>query len=94
MIPTEPIGSIPRPPALLTALSGHASGAIGDTELAAAQSEAGARDDQTTEATVSPASDGDRPTELRHLPDHRVEDLAPDGAVIPSPTGTRAGCPD
>jgi 5-methyltetrahydropteroyltriglutamate--homocysteine methyltransferase len=39
-IPTEPIGSIPRPPDLLAAMAGHERGEISDTELAAAQDEA------------------------------------------------------
>jgi methionine synthase II (cobalamin-independent) len=39
-IPTEPIGSIPRPPGLLAAMAGHERGEISDTALAAAQDEA------------------------------------------------------
>ncbi|GLZ35220.1 5-methyltetrahydropteroyltriglutamate--homocysteine methyltransferase [Lentzea sp. NBRC 105346] len=39
-IPTEPIGSIPRPASLLTALGDHAAGRIGDDGLAAQVSDA------------------------------------------------------
>ena len=39
-IPTEPIGSIPRPPELLAAMAGHERGEVSGTELAAAQDEA------------------------------------------------------
>lgn len=36
-IPTEPVGSVPRSSELLTAMTRHASGAISDAELGAAQ---------------------------------------------------------
>ena len=39
-IPTEPIGSIPRPPELLDAMASHERGEISDAELAAAQDKA------------------------------------------------------
>ncbi len=39
-IPTEPIGSIPRPPELLSAMAAYDCGEIGDAELAAAQYQA------------------------------------------------------
>ena len=39
-IPTEPIGSIPRPPVLLDAMAGYERGEVSDTELAAARGDA------------------------------------------------------
>ncbi|MGV4925836.1 hypothetical protein [Streptomyces sp. BHT-5-2] len=35
-VPTEPIGGVPRPAELLTAMAAHAAGRIGDDELAGA----------------------------------------------------------
>ncbi|MCG5218976.1 cobalamin-independent methionine synthase II family protein [Streptosporangium sp. KLBMP 9127] len=88
-IPTESIGSIPRPPALLTALSEHASGAIGDTELAAAQSEAVA--DTITRLTrlgcpVLVDGEQSKPSFVTY-PISGLEHLASDGAVIPFADG-------
>ena len=39
-IPTEPIGSIPRPPQLLSAMVDHSAGEISDEQLHAVQGEA------------------------------------------------------
>ncbi|MEU9889658.1 cobalamin-independent methionine synthase II family protein [Sphaerisporangium sp. NPDC051011] len=88
-IPTEPIGSIPRPPALLAALSGHAEGKIGDAELAARQDEAIADTMARLEQAGSPVLvDGEqsKPSFVTY-PLAGLTTLAPDGAVIPFADG-------
>jgi 5-methyltetrahydropteroyltriglutamate--homocysteine methyltransferase len=61
LIPTEPIGSIPRPPGLLAAMHEHATGRISDAELHAAE-EAALRDTiERFEQTGSPViTDGEQ----------------------------------
>lgn len=88
-IPTEPIGSIPRPAALQTALAAHAQGRTSDAELAALQ-------DQATADTLSKLEqlgcavlvDGEqsKPSFVTY-PIAGLPGLAADGAVIPFADG-------
>src|SRR3954453_11785365 len=84
-IPTEPIGSIPRPPELMEAVAGGASQAELDERY-----EAALRDTiERLEATGSPViSDGEQ-TKLSFItyPLAGLETLAPDGIVIPFEDG-------
>ncbi|GAA3103056.1 cobalamin-independent methionine synthase II family protein [Streptosporangium carneum] len=88
-IPTEPIGSIPRPPALLAALAAHSEGRIGDDELAARQAEAVADTIARLERTGSPVLvDGEQSKpSFATYPIAALEGLSPDGAVIPFADG-------
>ncbi|MFC6084786.1 cobalamin-independent methionine synthase II family protein [Sphaerisporangium aureirubrum] len=83
-IPTEPIGSIPRPPALLAAMSGG-----GETELAAAQAAAVADTISRLEAIGCPVLvDGEQSKpSFATYPITGMAGLAPDGAVIPFADG-------
>jgi 5-methyltetrahydropteroyltriglutamate--homocysteine methyltransferase len=95
MIPTEPIGSIPRPPALLAAMAGHAQGEVSDTELAAAQDEAIRDTIRRFEETGSPViSDGEqaKPSFVTY-PIAGLANLAPDGIVIPFADGHQRQLP-
>jgi 5-methyltetrahydropteroyltriglutamate--homocysteine methyltransferase len=84
-IPTEPIGSIPRPPQLLAAMSGGAS----PRELDALFDEAVRDTIARFEATGSPIiSDGEqRKPSFVTYPLHGLATLAADGAVIPFADG-------
>ncbi|MFJ4672322.1 cobalamin-independent methionine synthase II family protein [Kitasatospora purpeofusca] len=89
MIPTELIGSIPRPPALQVAASDLRAGHISDTELAASRSQAVRETVERLAATGSPVlTDGEqaKPSFLTY-PLQGLSDLAPDGAVIPFADG-------
>ncbi|MFF7637485.1 5-methyltetrahydropteroyltriglutamate--homocysteine methyltransferase [Kitasatospora sp. NPDC008050] len=89
MIPTEPIGSIPRPPVLQVATSDLRAGHISDTELAANRSQAVRETVARLEATGSPVlTDGEqaKPSFLTY-PLQGLSDLSPDGAVIPFADG-------
>jgi 5-methyltetrahydropteroyltriglutamate--homocysteine methyltransferase len=83
-IPTEPIGSIPRPQSLLDVMAAAAAGAASPGALDAAY-EAALRDTITRfEATGSPVvSDGEqtKPSFVTY-PLHGIETLAPDGLTI------------
>jgi 5-methyltetrahydropteroyltriglutamate--homocysteine methyltransferase len=94
-IPTEPIGSIPRPPGLLAAMAGHQQGEVSDTELAAAQDEAVRDTIQRLEQTGSPVvSDGEqsKPSFVTY-PIAGLTDLAPGGIVIPFADGHQRQLP-
>ncbi|MFF4418182.1 cobalamin-independent methionine synthase II family protein [Streptosporangium sp. NPDC001559] len=88
-IPTEPIGSIPRPPELLAALAGHADGRVGDEELATRQAEAVAETITRLEGTGSPVLvDGEQSKpSFATYPIAGLAGLRPDGAVIPFADG-------
>ncbi|MEU8269287.1 cobalamin-independent methionine synthase II family protein [Sphaerisporangium sp. NPDC049002] len=88
-IPTEPIGSLPRPPALLAALSGHSEGRIGDAELAALQAEAVADTIARLERLGCPVVvDGEQSKpSFATYPITGLDGLSPDGAVIPFADG-------
>jgi 5-methyltetrahydropteroyltriglutamate--homocysteine methyltransferase len=88
-IPTEPIGSIPRPSQLLSAVADHSSGHISDEQLRAAQSEALRETIARLEETGSPViTDGEhsKPS-FATYPLAGVGKLAPDGVVIPFAEG-------
>lgn len=94
-IPTEPIGSIPRPSELLAAMTAHAAGGIGDAELAAAQ-DAAVRDTiARLEAIGSPVvTDGEQAKpSFATYPIAGFDALAPDGAVIPFADGHQRQLP-
>jgi 5-methyltetrahydropteroyltriglutamate--homocysteine methyltransferase len=93
MIPTEPIGSIPRPPELIAALSARAAGAAGalaEPELDAL-CEAAVRDTVTRfEATGSPViTDGEQCKyhNFWTYPVHGAPNTLPDGFQIPFAAG-------
>jgi len=88
-IPTEPIGSIPRPQALIDGLGAFAAGELPLDRLQTLQ-DAALRDTiQRFEETGSPViSDGEqtKPSFVSY-PVDGLENLAPDGAVIPFADG-------
>src|SRR5579862_1281116 len=88
-IPTEPIGSIPRTPELLSAMAAHGSGEIGDMELEAVRSKAIRDTIHRFEQTGSPVvTDGEqsKPSFVTY-PLAGLKALAPDGVVIPFADG-------
>jgi 5-methyltetrahydropteroyltriglutamate--homocysteine methyltransferase len=94
-IPTEPIGSIPRPPDLLAAMAGHERGELSDTDLAAAQDKAVRDTIRRLEETGSPVvSDGEqsKPSFVTY-PIAGLSDLAPGGIVIPFADGHQRQLP-
>ncbi|GAA4201048.1 cobalamin-independent methionine synthase II family protein [Microbispora amethystogenes] len=88
-IPTEPIGSIPRPASLLAALAGHAEGRVKDGELAALQEKAVADTIGRLERIGCPVVvDGEQAKpSFATYPVAGLETLDPDGAVIPFADG-------
>ncbi|MEU8549065.1 cobalamin-independent methionine synthase II family protein [Streptomyces roseoverticillatus] len=94
-IPTEPIGSIPRPAELLAAMADHAAGRIGDDELAAAQDRAVRDTVHRLEETGSPVvTDGEQAKpSFATYPLAGLDGLAPDGAVIPFADGHQRQLP-
>ncbi len=88
-IPTEPIGSIPRPPSLIEGMQAAAGGRIGDDELEALYADAVRETILSFEATGSPVvTDGEqRKPSFATYPIHGLEGLAPDGVVIPFEDG-------
>jgi 5-methyltetrahydropteroyltriglutamate--homocysteine methyltransferase len=87
-IPTEPIGSLPRPPALIEGMQAFAGGAITHEALLALQDEALRDTIDRFEATGSPViSDGEqmKPSFVTYPMDGL--DLAPDGVEIPFADG-------
>jgi 5-methyltetrahydropteroyltriglutamate--homocysteine methyltransferase len=88
-IPTEPIGSIPRPASLLQALSRHAEGALSAGELTALQEQAAAETLAQLEKLGCPVVvDGEQSKpSFATYPVAGLETLAPEGAVIPFADG-------
>lgn len=88
-LPTEPIGSIPRPPALLAGLADHASGRIGREALDALYDDAVQDTIARFEALGSPVvTDGEqRKPSFATYPLDGLDQLAPDGVVIPFADG-------
>jgi 5-methyltetrahydropteroyltriglutamate--homocysteine methyltransferase len=88
-IPTEPIGSIPRPAALIAGMRAAAEGRIGTDELDALYAEAVRDTVAAFEATGSPViSDGEqRKPSFATYPIQGLDGLAPDGVVIPFEDG-------
>ena len=88
-IPTEPIGSIPRPPELVAGMSAAAEGAISADELDALFEEAVRSTIAELEATGSPVvTDGEqRKPSFVSYPVDGLDTLAPEGVVIPFADG-------
>jgi 5-methyltetrahydropteroyltriglutamate--homocysteine methyltransferase len=88
-IPTEPIGSIPRPQPLIDAMAAHAAGNLADAELRAMQDDALRDTIERFEAAGSPViSDGEQTkSSFVSYPLDGIDNLAPDGAVIPFADG-------
>ena len=84
-IPTEPIGSIPRPPELLAAMNARAAGKISAEALSAAETAALRDTIARFEATGSPIiSDGEQTKpSFATYPLSGLTTLAQDGVVIP-----------
>ena len=94
-IPTEPIGSIPRPPDLIEAVGRLHSGSISQTEVDALYSSALKDTIKRFEATGSPViSDGEqtKPSFVTY-PIHKLDNLSPDGIVIPFADGHQRQLP-
>ncbi|HEY3610830.1 MAG TPA: cobalamin-independent methionine synthase II family protein [Pseudonocardiaceae bacterium] len=88
-IPTEPIGSMPRPQYLLKAMSQHAAGALDQVALEARQDQAVAETIERFEVVGSPVvTDGEqaKPSFATYPLSDGLE-LAPDGVVIPFADG-------
>ncbi|MFC4857705.1 cobalamin-independent methionine synthase II family protein [Actinophytocola glycyrrhizae] len=88
-IPTEPIGSIPRPSTLQAALAAHAEGRTSDAELAALQDRATAETLTRLEdlgCTVLVDGEQSKPSFVTY-PIAGLTTLAADGAVIPFADG-------
>ena len=88
-IPTEPIGSIPRPTALVDALGGFAAGTVTSAQLESLQHEALVDTIRRFEATGSPiVTDGEQTKpSFATYPLAGLSNLASDGVVIPFADG-------
>ncbi len=88
-IPTEPIGSIPRPPELVAGMQAAAGGEISQAELDSLFADAVRDTIAELEATGSPViTDGEqRKPSFATYPIAGLENLAPDGVVIPFADG-------
>ena len=88
-IPTEPIGSIPRPAELLTAMQARAAGQISEEQLRAAEQSAIRATITRLEATGSPIiTDGEQTkSSFATYPLHGLTNLDGDGVVIPFADG-------
>ncbi|MGH2719973.1 MAG: cobalamin-independent methionine synthase II family protein [Actinomycetota bacterium] len=88
-IPTEPIGSIPRPSELLDGIRGFAEGRVSEEQLRSLY-DAAIRDTiKRFEETGSPViTDGEQAKpSFATYPIHDLKDLAPDGVTIPFADG-------
>ena len=88
-IPTEPIGSIPRPPELVAGMREFAAGRISLDELRSLEARAIRDTVQRFEATGSPIiTDGEQTKpSFATYPIEGLEALAPDGVTIPFADG-------
>ena len=88
-IPTEPIGSVPRTPQLLSAMADHATGRISEEQFQAAQKVALGETIAAFEATGSPViTDGEQTkSSFATYPLSGLSNLAADGVVIPFADG-------
>jgi 5-methyltetrahydropteroyltriglutamate--homocysteine methyltransferase len=88
-IPTEPIGSIPRPPSLLRAVAAFHAGQLSEKALEQEQAEALRDTIQRLEQTGSPViTDGEQTKpSFATYPLAGLKNLAPDGVVIPFADG-------
>jgi 5-methyltetrahydropteroyltriglutamate--homocysteine methyltransferase len=89
VIPTEPIGSLPRPQELLTAMGARQRGEIADADLAAAQDDAVRDTIRRLEEAGSPVvTDGEQAKpSFATYPIAGLGNLAADGIVIPFADG-------
>ncbi|MGE0731129.1 MAG: cobalamin-independent methionine synthase II family protein [Acidimicrobiia bacterium] len=89
MLPTEPIGSVPRPQTLLDALAAHAAGELDAAALAAVQDEAVRDSIARMEQAGSPVvTDGEQTKpSFATYPLAGLANLAPDGVQIPFADG-------
>ena len=94
-IPTEPIGSIPRPPQLIQAVASFQAGKITREALDVAYSEALRDTIDRLEQTGSPVlTDGEQTKpSFATYPLSGLENLAPDGVVIPFADGHQRQLP-
>jgi len=88
-IQTEPIGSIPRPVELILGIKAHAAGQINDLDLEQLYDSAVAETIKNLELTGSPViSDGEQTKpSFATYPIEGLQQLAPDGVVIPFADG-------
>src|SRR5579864_1131154 len=88
-IPTEPIGSIPRPMQLIEAMKAFQAGGVAREVLDARYAEALRDTIQRFEATGSPViTDGEQAKpSFATYPIHGLTNLAPDGVSIPFADG-------
>jgi 5-methyltetrahydropteroyltriglutamate--homocysteine methyltransferase len=89
MLPTEPIGSIPRPIELIDAIGGAAAGRVSTEALDAAYDRALRETIAEFEATGSPViTDGEQTKpSFATYPIHGLSNLRPDGVTIPFEDG-------
>lgn len=94
-IPTEPIGSIPRPRELIEAVRAFQAGDLSAQQLDSLQDEAVRDTIRRFEETGSPViTDGEQTKpSFATYPIHGLETLAPDGVVIPFADGHRRQLP-
>ncbi|MFQ5702909.1 MAG: cobalamin-independent methionine synthase II family protein [Gemmatimonadales bacterium] len=88
-IPTEPIGSIPRPQELINAIDGLASGSVSQAQLQSLYDEAIRDTISRFQDTGSPViSDGEQTKpSFATYPIHGLQNLVPDGVKIPFADG-------
>ncbi len=94
-IPTEPIGSIPRPLELVEAVRSFAEGRISQAEMDAFYKSALRDAIDRFEATGSPViTDGEQTKpSFATYPIHGLDNIAPDGVIIPFADGHRRQLP-
>jgi 5-methyltetrahydropteroyltriglutamate--homocysteine methyltransferase len=94
-LPTEPIGSIPRSPELLAAMSEHDAGRLDARALADVVEQAVAETIKAMESAGSPVvSDGEQgKPSFATYPIAGLGDLSPDGVVIPFADGHQRQLP-
>lgn len=94
-IPTELIGSIPRPLELLAVMRSHSAGEVGDAELAVAQDQAVRDTIRRLEEIGSPVVvDGEQSKpSFATYPVAGAPHLAPDGVIIPFADGHQRQLP-
>src|SRR5277367_1733913 len=95
MIPTEPIGSIPRPPQLIDAMASYQANKINRDALDRAYAEALRDTIDNLEQTGSPVlTDGEQTkSSFATYPLTGLSNLAPDGVVIPFADGHQRQLP-
>src|SRR5262245_47249145 len=94
-IPTEPIGSIPRPLELIEAVGSFAEGRISQAEMDALYKSALRDTINRFEATGTPViTDGEQTKpSFATYPIHGLDNIAPDGVIIPFADGDQRRLP-